>query len=85
MKKKVFAGVALSALLVYLSIRGIDFRDVANGFRTIDYGYLLPALALLFVMQVARSLRWGVILSPLAKIDQLSIFSVTSVGFLAIV
>lgn len=85
MKKKVFAGVALSALLVYLSIRGIHFRDVANGFRTIDYGYVLPALALLFIMQVARSVRWGVILSPLAKIDQFSIFSVTSVGFLAIV
>jgi uncharacterized protein (TIRG00374 family) len=85
MKKKVFAGVALSALLVYLSIRGIDFRGVADGFRTIHYGYVLPALALLFLMQVLRSVRWGVILSPLAKIDQLSLFSVTSVGFLAIV
>jgi glycosyltransferase 2 family protein len=85
MKKKVFVGVALSALLVYLSIRGIDFKDVADGFRTIDYGYLLPALALLFVMQVLRSVRWGIILRPLAKIDQLSLFSVTSVGFLAIV
>ncbi|TSA48450.1 MAG: UPF0104 family protein [Deltaproteobacteria bacterium] len=85
MKKKVFAGVALSALLVYLSIRGIDFQGVADGFRTIHYGYVLPALALLFLMQVLRSVRWGVILSPLAKIDQLSLFSVTSVGFLAIV
>ncbi|MBM4315714.1 MAG: flippase-like domain-containing protein, partial [Deltaproteobacteria bacterium] len=85
MKKKVFVGAALSALLVYLSIRGIDFKDVADGFRTIDYGYLLPALALLFVMQVLRSVRWGIILRPLAKIDQLSLFSVTSVGFLAIV
>jgi uncharacterized protein (TIRG00374 family) len=85
MKKKVFVGVALSALLVYLSVRGIDFRDVADGFRTIDYGYLLPALALLLLMQVIRSVRWGVILRPLAKIDQLSIFSVTCVGFLAIV
>lgn len=85
MKKKVFVGAALSALLVYLSIRGIDFEDVAAGFRTIDYGYVLPALALLFMMQALRSVRWGVILSPLAKIDQLSLFSVTSVGFLAIV
>jgi hypothetical protein len=77
--------VALSALLVYLSIRGIDFQGVADGFRTIHYGYVLPALALLFLMQVLRSFRWGVILSPLAKIDQLSLFSVTSVGFLAII
>jgi hypothetical protein len=85
MKKKVIVGLALSALLVYLSIRGIDFQGVADGFRTIHYGYVLPALALLFLMQVLRSFRWGLILSPLAKIDQLSLFSVTSVGFLAIV
>lgn len=85
MKKKVIAGLMLSALLVYLSIRGIDFQGVVDGFRTIRYGYILPVLALLFLMQFLRSFRWGIILSPLAKIDQLSLFSVTSVGFLAIV
>jgi uncharacterized protein (TIRG00374 family) len=85
MKKKMIAGLLLSAMLVYLSIRGIDFQGVAEGFRTIRYGYVLPALALLLLMQVLRSVRWGLILSPLAKIDQLSLFSVTSVGFLAIV
>jgi glycosyltransferase 2 family protein len=85
MKKKVIAGLVFSTLLVYLSIRGIDFQAVAEGFRTIHYGYVLPILALLFFMQLLRSYRWGLILSPLAKIDQLSLFSVTSVGFLAIV
>ena len=35
-------------------------------------------------MQWLRSYRWGVILQPLEKIDQVSLFSVTSVGFLAI-
>jgi hypothetical protein len=85
MKKKIIVGLMLSALLVYLSIRGIDFQGVADGFRNIRYGYVLPAIALLFLMQVLRSVRWGLILSPLAKIDQLSLFSVTSVGFLAIV
>ena len=58
---------------------------MADGFRTIRYGYLLPVLAVMFLMQVLRSFRWGLILSPLEKIDQLSLFSVTSVGFLAII
>jgi len=35
-------------------------------------------------MQWLRSYRWGVMLQPMEKIDQLSLFSVTSVGFLAI-
>jgi len=85
MKKKLIAGLLLSALLVYLSIRGIAFSDVADGFRTFRYGYLPAVLAAIFLMQLLRSFRWGLILSPLEKIDQLSLFSVTSVGFLAII
>jgi len=85
MKKKWFAGLALSALLVWLSIRGIEFRGVIDGFRTIRCGYVLPALAAMFLMQLLRSIRWGLILRPIGKVDQLSLFSVTSVGFLAII
>jgi uncharacterized protein (TIRG00374 family) len=85
MKKKVIAGLALSALLVWLSIRGIEFRGVMDGFRTIRCGYVLPAVAAMFLMQLLRSIRWGVILRPIGKVDQLSLFSVTSVGFLAII
>jgi glycosyltransferase 2 family protein len=85
MKKKVIVGLALSALLVWLSIRGIEFRGVVDGFRTIRCGYLLPAVAVMFLLQLLRSIRWGLILRPIGKVDQLSLFSVTSVGFLAII
>ena len=85
MKKKAIAGLALSALLVWLSIRGIEFRGVVDGFRTIRCGYVLPAVVAMFLMQLLRSIRWGLILRPIEKVDQLSLFSVTSVGFLAII
>ncbi len=85
MKKKVIAGLALSALLIWLSIRGIEFRGVIDGFRTIRCGYVIPAVAAMFLMQLLRSIRWGLILRPIGKVDQLSLFSVTSVGFLAII
>jgi len=85
MKKKLTLGIIIGAVLVYLSIRGIHFQDVADGFKTIRYGYVIAVLAILLVMQALRSWRWGVILSPMEKVDQLSLFSVTSVGFLAII
>lgn len=85
MKKKVIAGLALSALLIWLSIRGIEFRGVIDGFRTIRCGYVILAVAAMFLMQLLRSIRWGLILRPIGKVDQLSLFSVTSVGFLAII
>ncbi len=84
MKKKLAAGIILGAILVYLSVRGIHFQDVAQGFKTIRYGYVLPVLIIMFTIQVLKSVRWGIILSPIVKVDQLSLFSVTSVGFLAI-
>jgi uncharacterized protein (TIRG00374 family) len=85
MKKKIIAGSILSLLLVYLSVRGVNFQSIADSFKTIQYGYVLPSLAAMMLMQIFRSVRWGEILSPLEKISQASLFSVTCVGFFAIV
>lgn len=85
MKKNLIAGAVLSALLVYLSIRGIHFQEVADGIRAIRYGYIFPILGGMLLMQVLRSFRWGLMLSPTARVDQISLFSVTCVGFLAII
>ncbi|MEN6620296.1 MAG: lysylphosphatidylglycerol synthase transmembrane domain-containing protein, partial [Smithella sp.] len=84
MNKKVILGFVVSAVLVYLSVRGINFRDIAQDLQEIKLGYVLLFLIITTLMQWLRSYRWGVILQPLEKIDQLSLFSVTSVGFLAI-
>jgi len=84
MNKKVIFGILISALLVYLSVRGINLQDVLNDLNKIQLTYVILFLFLIILMQYLRSYRWGVILQPMEKIDQLSLFSVTSVGFLAI-
>jgi glycosyltransferase 2 family protein len=85
MKKKLILGSVLSLVLVYLSVRGIDFQGIADSFKTIRYSFVLPSVAAMMLMQVLRSVRWGEILSPLEKINQLSLLSATCVGFFAIV
>jgi uncharacterized protein (TIRG00374 family) len=85
MKKKMIIGTALSALFVYLSLKGIDPASVAEGFRAVNYGYIGPVLFLLLLIQILRSYRWGLLLSPFEKIGQFDLFAVTSVGFLAVV
>lgn len=84
MNKKIIFGVLISIILVYLSIRGIRFQDVVNHLKHVQLSYVIIFLLLITIMQYVRSYRWGVILQPMEKIDQLSLFSVTSVGFLAI-
>jgi len=84
MNKKVILGILISVLLVYLSVRGINFQDILNDLREIRLSYVIYFILLISAMQLLRSYRWGVILQPMEKIDQFSLFSVTSVGFMTI-
>jgi uncharacterized protein (TIRG00374 family) len=87
MNKKIILGILISIIsivLVYLSVRGINLQDVSIALKKIQFIYVLFFILLVLIMQWLRSYRWGVILQPMEKIDQISLFSVTSVGFLAI-
>jgi uncharacterized protein (TIRG00374 family) len=83
--KKLITGIFIGIVLVYLSLRGIDFREVADGFRQIRVDYVLLFLAIVFCVNLLRSFRWGLMLRPLERVNQISLFSVSCVGFLAIV
>ena len=67
-----------------MSVRGINLQDVFRDLKKIQLSYVIFFILLIILMQWLRSYRWGVILQPMEKIDQFSLFSVTSVGFLAI-
>jgi uncharacterized protein (TIRG00374 family) len=84
MNKKIILGILISVVLVYLSVRGINLQDVLNDLKEIQLSYVILFILLMIFMQYLRSYRWGVILQPMEKIDQVSLFSITSVGFLAI-
>ena len=84
MNKKVILGILISVILVYLSVRGINLQDILNDLEQIKISYVIIFIILVVLMQGLRSYRWGVILQPMEKIDQFALFSVTSVGFMAI-
>jgi uncharacterized protein (TIRG00374 family) len=84
MNKKIILGILISIVLVYLSVRGINLQDIFRDLKNIQLSYVIFFILLVILMQWLRSYRWGVILQPMEKIDQFSLFSVTSVGFLAI-
>lgn len=84
MNKKLIFGIVLGIVLIYFSVRGIDFNETISHLRKIHLGYAALSLCFIVLMQALRSYRWGVILQPLEKISQFTLFAVTSVGFLAI-
>lgn len=82
--KKIILGVLVGVFFVYLSLKGTTVQDVAGGLAKAAYLYILPFLLTVFVMQLMRAWRWGLILSPLGRVGALPLFAVTNVGFLAI-
>ncbi|MFC1489027.1 lysylphosphatidylglycerol synthase transmembrane domain-containing protein [Thermodesulfobacteriota bacterium] len=83
--KKLIAGVFISAIFVYLSLRGIKYQELIKGLGDARYFFLIPSATLLFSISLLRSVRWGIILSPVEKVGQKKLFPITCIGYLAIV
>ncbi len=77
-------GLLISGILFYLAFRGVDWRAFKENIAHIDYRYLLLIIPLLLLIQLMRSYRWGLILEPIKKVDQSTLFSITSVGLMGI-
>jgi len=85
MIKKLLIGIAVSTVFIYLTLKGVDLKEVLAGLRNKSYGFLLPVAAVFVLTQIIRSVRWGVLLSPIKAINQRILFPITSVGFMAII
>ncbi len=82
--KRFVVSLFVSGILFYFAFRGVDWSTFKEDFARIDYLYLLLVIPLLLLVQWMRSYRWGLILRPLKKIDQRTLFPITSVGFMGI-
>jgi hypothetical protein len=84
MKKNFIIGFIISFLFMYLSLKGLDFSEIKTSFQSANYIYLFPALLLVLLLLLLRSYRWGVMLSPLIKYDQKTLFVITAIGFMVV-
>ncbi len=83
--KKLLIGLIISGVFIYVSLRGVDFNALLKGLEEANYSFVAPSILLLILLTALRSLRWGVILSPLKKVDQKTLFPITCIGYMAIV
>lgn len=84
MKKFIF-GVLISSLFVYLTFRGVEFETICQGLKDVRYRFLIPGLGFPLLISFLRSLRWGIILSPLEKIGQKKLIPLTCIGYMAVI
>jgi glycosyltransferase 2 family protein len=81
---QVSIGVAVSAGALWLTLRGKDLGEIWEAMRRADYRYLAPYFAILIGMHLARTLRWGLLVAPVAKIPFARLNAIAAVGYMAL-
>jgi uncharacterized protein (TIRG00374 family) len=76
-------GGVLALLLLYWFFRGMDLERLGTALSKAKDRphYLLGVLGVTVLVYLARAWRWGYLLSPLARVSLMDLFSATMVGF----
>ena len=76
------ATILLSAVLLYLAVHGVNWREFIATIKHAKLGLLAVAFGMSHVSMVLRSLRWRVLLSAEKKVAPLTVFWATMAGYL---
>jgi hypothetical protein len=82
---QVLAGLAISAAALWLTLRGKDLGAIWQAAREADYRYLAPYALVLVAIHLVRTVRWGILLEPVARVPFGRLNAVAAVGFMALV
>jgi uncharacterized protein (TIRG00374 family) len=79
------AGLGVSGVALWLTLRGKDLAGIAAAMRAADYRFLLPCLAMLAAIHFVKTVRWGILLEPVAKLPFKQLNAISAVGIMALV
>jgi uncharacterized protein (TIRG00374 family) len=77
-----FVGVLISAVFIWLALRGLHLPDVWVSLRSADYAWLIPSIAVYFLAVWARTWRWDYLLRPIKQISLRRLFPVVVIGYM---
>ena len=78
-----WAGVLVSVVALGLLVLLVDRRELAEALLTANYWYLAPAIALYFLGQWFRALRWQYLLVPITRVSAARLYPVIIIGYMA--
>jgi uncharacterized protein (TIRG00374 family) len=81
---QIVAGLAVSGGAVWLTLRGKDLGAIWSAVLSADYRYLFPYFLVLVAIHLIRTVRWGILLEPIAKVSFARLNAASAVGFMAL-
>jgi uncharacterized protein (TIRG00374 family) len=81
--RKVVLSFLISAVLVFLAVRQVDFGVLAGVLRDANYLYVALAIGVYFIDLAVRAARWQILLSRVGTISAGRLYPVLAVGYMA--
>ncbi len=79
--RRFWLGVAVSALFLYLALRGQRFDEIWAALRSANYLWVIPATAVFFVALVLKAYRWHLLVRPVKEVPTSRMFPVMIIGY----
>jgi len=79
-KLSIIAGFLISAVLLWLAFRNVDFARLAAVYSSVNPAYIVPFAALVVLEMFLRGARWRLLLNPSAPVKVLDAFRLQAAG-----
>ena len=76
-----FAGLAVAVVASYFALKDINAERLGAALASAQYGYVIPALLVVYAGYAARAWRWQLMIAPLKQIPFRKIFPLLVIGF----
>lgn len=77
-----WVGLVISALFLWLALRGLHLEEVWRAIDQARYWWLLPGVLSYFLGVWARAWRWHYLLRPLQRIPTSTMFPIVAIGYM---
>jgi uncharacterized protein (TIRG00374 family) len=77
-----WVGIALSAVFLYLALRGLGLSEIWEPLRSARYGWLVPGVGVYFIGVWVRSWRWHYLLRPVKPVSTSRMFPIVAIGYM---
>lgn len=77
-----WVGLVISAVFLYLALRGLGLNEIWEPLKTARYWWLLPGVGVYFIGVVVRAWRWHYLLRPVKPISTGKMFPVVAIGYM---
>jgi uncharacterized protein (TIRG00374 family) len=83
MKKKLYIGILVSLVFLYLAFRKVDWSELWQALKDANYWFIIPNVILTIFSMWMRAFRWKYMVNPIKKVGLDRLFSSVMIGFMA--